>query len=156
MIWWRVFAWAAPLAMVPVAASAQDGATDTRVVRGLAVDSVSGRPLEGVVMYLDGRRDEFFTGPEGHIRIAGVRRRDSTLVLRRIGYVPRRVHIPDSESPLAIDLGTVTIRPVATQLDRIAVEAEEVIRYPQLEAFYRRKQSATGGTFITRDRKSVV
>jgi hypothetical protein len=136
---------------MPVATSAQEGARAERVVRGLVVDSVSGRPLDGVVMYLDGRRDEFFTGADGHIRISGLRRRDSTLVLRLIGYVPRRVPIPDSEAPLAIDLGTVTLRPIATQLDRIAVEAEEVIRYPQLEAFYRRKQSATGGTFITRE-----
>src|SRR5207253_2091301 len=77
--------------------------------------------------------------------------RDSVLVIRRIGYVPLRVPLPRMNSPLAMDLGALALRPVATKLDKIAVETEEVSRFPQLAAFYRRKQNNTGGAFITRE-----
>ena len=141
----------ATLFAASIPAMAQDApAMSERVVRGIIVDSISGRPLGGVAMYFDGRRDEFYSGSEGEFRIAGVHRRDSVLVVRRIGFVPLRVGIPKVESPLAIDLGSLHLRPVATKLDQIAVEAEEVERYPLLAAFYRRKQNSVGGTFITR------
>ncbi len=122
-----------------------------RVIRGLVVDSVSKNPIRGVLMYFDGRRDEYTSGSEGQFRIAGVRRSDTVVVLRRIGYVPLRVQIPEIESLLAIDMGALLLKPVATKLDQIAVEAEEVSRYPLLAAFYRRKQNSIGGAFITRE-----
>jgi hypothetical protein len=117
----------------------------------LVVDSLSGRPVGGAVLYFDGRRDEFYTGSEGQFRIAGVRPQDQVLVVRRIGFVPLRVHVPDTSSILAIDLGALALHAVATKLDRIEVEAEEVDRFPQLAAFYRRKQNNTGGAYITRE-----
>jgi hypothetical protein len=50
------------------------------------------------------------------------------------------------------DVGVLHLRPVATALDRIAVEAEEMRRYPQLVGFYDRKDDLTGlGHFITRE-----
>src|SRR5439155_17455233 len=59
--------------------------------------------------------------------------------------------IPASASASVIDVGQVKLGPIATQLDRIAVEAEEVRRYPQLEDFYRRKHEGIAGEFITRE-----
>jgi hypothetical protein len=51
-----------------------------------------------------------------------------------------------------VDVGTVYLRPVATVLDRIAVVAEEVRRYPQLVGFYDRKAYLSGlGHFFTRE-----
>src|SRR3989338_8712713 len=135
---------------IPVRLAAQDIPAD-RVLRGLIVDSVSRRPVSGAVVYFEGRRDEFHSGSEGQFHIPGVHVRDTVLVIRRIGYVPLRVSLPKTDSPLAVDLGALPLRPVATQLDRIAVETEEVARFPQLAEFYRRKQSANGGAFVTRE-----
>jgi hypothetical protein len=131
---------------------AQDaGSTQGRVVRGLVTDSLSGRPVGGAAFYFEGRRDEFYSGSEGQFRIAGVRPQDQVLVVRRIGFVPLRIRVPDTASLLAIDLGALALRPVATKLDQIAVEAEEINRFPQLAAFYRRKQNNTGGAYVTRE-----
>ncbi|MBI4421896.1 MAG: hypothetical protein HY560_13815 [Gemmatimonadetes bacterium] len=132
-------------------ASAQVIAPAERAVTGVIVDSVSGHPLSGVVLYFTGRGDEYFSSGDGRFRIPGIGLRDTTLVVRRIGFVPRRVAVPASPSAMAMDIGSVLLRPVATQLDRIAVETEEVARYPQLSEFYRRKQSGVAGVFVTRE-----
>lgn len=123
-----------------------------RAVSGTVVDSINGRPLSGAVLYLDGSRDEHRSGSNGRFLLEGVPAGSRTLVVRRIGYVPARVSVPDSPSASSVDVGTVPLRPVATELDRIAVEAEEVRLFPHMSDFYRRKQDKLpGGTFITRD-----
>lgn len=48
-------------------------------------------------------------------------------------------------------MGRIYLRPIATELDRITVEAEEVRLFPQLADFYRRKQEGFAGQFITRE-----
>src|SRR6185503_3826580 len=135
----------------PLTAAAQEGTPLDRVVHGVVFDSVGQQPLGGVTFYFDGRKDEFASASGGQFRIAGVRPRDSVLVLRRIGFVPLRVMIPQPGEGVAVDLGVLRMKPVATKLDRIAVEAEEVTRFPLLADFYRRKQNNTGGSFITRE-----
>ncbi|MBI4502603.1 MAG: hypothetical protein HY700_15765 [Gemmatimonadetes bacterium] len=147
---WLGLAIVASVGLAPGWLTAQETAAG-RVLRGIIVDSVSQRPVGGAVMYFEGRRDEFYSGSEGQFHIPGVGFRDTVMVVRRIGYVPLRVAVPRTDSPLAVDLGELALRPVATKLDRIAVEAEEVSRFPQLSEFYRRKQRATGGVFITRE-----
>lgn len=122
-----------------------------RVVNGVVFDSVGQRPLGGAVLYFQGRRDEIRTESDGRFHLAEVRPEDSVLVVRRIGYVPVRVSIAPDPATVAVDLGLVRMRPVATRLDRIAVEAEEVERFPLLAGFYRRKQAGRVGFFATRE-----
>lgn len=133
----------------PGAAGAQ---TPDRLWNGVVFDSVSGEPVGNATLYIHGRRDEFFADSYGRFRITGVRPQDTVLVVRRIGYVPARVTVPYvATAGLAIDLGAVHMRAAATRIDQIAVEVEEVNRYPQLMDFYRRKQAGRPGVFLTRD-----
>ncbi|MBI4421897.1 MAG: carboxypeptidase regulatory-like domain-containing protein [Gemmatimonadetes bacterium] len=133
-------------------AAAQVIAPVDRTVAGLVRDSVSGRPLSGAVLYVASRRDEHRSGGDGRFRIEHTTPQDTVLIARRIGYVPRRIGVPHSVSATLIDVGEVYLRPVATELDRIAVEAEELRLYPHLADFYRRKQEELpGGEFITRE-----
>lgn len=137
--------------LVGSAAAAQILAPAERVVTGLVLDSVSGRPLPRALLYFEGTTEEFRSGADGRFRIEGVRPLDTMMVVRQIGYVPVRLPVPFSISAAVVDVGSVWLRPVATKLDVIAVEAEQVRRYPQLEDFYRRKQLGLPGFFMTPD-----
>lgn len=128
-----------------------EGQVPDRIVSGVVSDSLSGEPVATATIYIQGRRDEFTTDSYGRFRIPGVHTGDTLLVIRRIGYVPARVAVPTAVTGLAVDLGAVRMRAVATRLDQIAVEVEEVNRYPQLADFYRRKQANRPGVFITRE-----
>lgn len=127
------------------------GAQAERAVTGVVMDSVSGKPVRSSVLYFDSDRVEYHGDRDGRFSIAGLSIADTVLVVRSIGYVPRTVGIPFSGSAGSFDVGEVYLKPVATKLDQIAVEAEEVRLHPQLADFYRRKQDALPGTFITRD-----
>src|ERR1051326_2251438 len=127
-------------------------AAQERVVFGQVIDSVSARPLGGVSTYFTTNRLEYHPGGDGLFTLHGDLTRDSVLVVRRIGYVPRTVIVSELADLPIVDVGTVYLRPVATRLDEIAVITEEVRRYPQLEGFYDRRKHLTGlGHFFTRD-----
>lgn len=139
-------------AVACLAISVPLGAQDApqRDVSGIVIDSVSGRALRSAVAYFDGG-EELTAGAAGQFTFRRVSAGDSVFVVRAIGYVPRRIMVPPS-SAASIDLGRIALRPVATRLDEIAVEAEAVRQYPQLGDFYRRKQEGwPSATFITRD-----
>jgi hypothetical protein len=129
------------------------GGGQGRVVGGQVLDSVSGRPLGGADVYFTTLPGQGRTDGAGRFRLEGHSVRDSLLVVRHIGYVPRTVAVtPDAPVLATIDIGSIYLRPVATQLDRIAVEVEEIRRYPQLDGFYTRKKNLTGlGHFLTRE-----
>ncbi|MBI4502402.1 MAG: carboxypeptidase regulatory-like domain-containing protein [Gemmatimonadetes bacterium] len=124
-----------------------------RIVGGTVVDSVTGRPLSLADVYFTTLPGQGRTDDNGRFRLQGHSPRDSVVVIRRIGYVPRTVAVTPHAPVLAtIDIGAVYLRPVATELDKIAVEAEEVRRYPQLDGFYVRKKNLSGlGSFYTRE-----
>ncbi len=135
-------------------AGAGSVAAQHRWVGGVVLDSVSGKPLVGVEAYFTtAMPSQNRTDSEGRFRLTAASINDSVVVVRRIGYVPRTIIV----SPLApilatMDIGAVYLRPVATELDRIAVEVEEVRRYPVLDGFYQRKANLSGlGHFMTRD-----
>lgn len=138
------------VSLLAVPALAQGPATE-RLVTGMVFDSISGRALSDAVFYVLGRRDEHKSDSYGRFRVPGVDFQDTVLVVRRIGFVPLYVAVPASQSAIAVNLGTIQLKPVATELDRIAVEAEVVERYPQLTDFYRRKQAGRAGYFAVRD-----
>src|SRR5437867_1555357 len=114
------------------ALSAQEAAPVERSVAGLVVDSLSGKAVRGAVLYFDASRVEHQSGRDGRFSIEHVSTSDTLLVVRSIGYVPAFVVVPPSASASAIDLGRVMVRPVATRLDQIAVEAEAVRRDPHM------------------------
>ncbi len=118
-----------------------------RTVSGVVVDSLSGRAIASAEVYFGRDGDVTESGPDGRFKVqAG--EADTVVVVRRIGYVPVRLRIAASVSATIIDVGRITLRPVATKLDRIQVEAEEVRLYPELADFYRRRHSLPGH-FIT-------
>jgi hypothetical protein len=124
----------------------------TRTVFGLVLDSLSGRPLDRAEVYFATLVGRARTGVDGRFRLEDIAARDSILVVRRIGYVARTVLVPPATTARMVDVGPVYLRPVATWLDAIAVEAEEVRRYPVLEGFYQRRRVLRGlGHFFTRE-----
>jgi hypothetical protein len=137
------------LAAIP--AGAQVVAPAERTVSGVVIDSLNGKPLGGVSVFLPGRRDAVTLGGDGKFSLQRLTLRDTLLVFRRIGYVPASAPVLPSADASVIDIGTVRMRPVATPLDRVAVEADEVRIYPHLGDFYRRKQLRLAGHFITRE-----
>jgi hypothetical protein len=139
------------LAIAAILAASALGAQE-RVVFGQVIDSVSAQPLGGVSTYFTTNRLEYHTGADGQFTLHGDLTRDSVLVVRRIGYVPRTVVVSELARLPIVDVGLVYLRPVATVLDKIAVVTEEVRRYPQLMGFYDRKANLSGlGHFFTRE-----
>ena len=130
---------------VPLAAQEQG-------VTGILLDSVSRRPLEGASVYFTTLPGENRTDSWGRFRLRVSSWRDTLMVARRIGFVPTTFTVHLLPGVAVSDLGYLQLRPVATKLDQIAVQTEEVRRYPQLEAFYLRKDKLLGlGHFLTRD-----
>src|SRR3954471_2801705 len=90
-----------------------------RVVYGQVIDSVTGEPLRGTSAYFTTSRLETHSDDDGLFLLHGDTRRDSVLVVRRIGFVPRSVIVSPLTNLPVVDIGTVYLRPVATQLDEI-------------------------------------
>lgn len=123
-----------------------------RTVFGLVFDSLSGRPLGRAEVYFTTAVSQTRSAADGRFWLQGGSTRDSVLVVRRIGFVPRSVVVTPWARLPAVDVGRVYLRPVATELDEILVVAEEVRRFPVLDGFYQRKYHLAGlGHFFTRD-----
>jgi hypothetical protein len=121
-------------------------------VTGIILDSVSRRPLEGASVYFTTLPGENRTGPDGRFRLRVSAPGDTLMVARRIGFVPTTFTVHLIPGIPVSDVGFLQLRPVATKLDEIAVEAEQVRRFPVLEGFYQRKANLEGlGHFFTRD-----
>jgi hypothetical protein len=123
-----------------------------RGLTGVVLDSVSRRPLEGASVYFTTAEGESRTGSDGRFRLQVGNSRDTLMVVRRIGFVPSTFPVHLAAGAMVSDVGYLQLRPVATKLDQIAVEAEQVRRFPQLEGFYARKDAMHGlGHYMTRD-----
>ncbi len=130
---------------------AQVGVPTERTVTGVVVDSISGKTIRGARLFLDQARVEVQSGRDGRFVLEHGAMGDSLLVVHSVGYVPALLVVPPSRSAAEVDIGRVLMRQVATRLDQIAVEAEEVRVFPQLVDFYRRKQEGVPGDFFTRE-----
>src|SRR5947208_15064046 len=97
-----------------------------RVVFGQVIDSVSAHPLGGVSTYFTTNRLEYHTGGDGLFTLHGDLARDSVLVVRLIGYVPRTVIVSALARLPLVDVRIVYLRPVATGRYKIAVATEHV------------------------------
>ncbi len=135
---------AAVLGAAPLTAQVAGPAAVT--ITGTVVDSLTGKPLRGAEFYFNRETERHRAGRDGRIVVVRPVSESDVLVVRVIGYVPRLFSLGTG----SVDLGTIALRPVATQLDRIAVEAEEVRLFPYMEGFFRRKTEGVQGQFITR------
>jgi len=123
-----------------------------RGLTGIVLDSVSRRPLEGASVYFTTAEGENRTGSDGRFRLRVGTARDTLMVVRRIGFVPSTFPVHLAPGAMVADVGYLQLRPVATRLDQIAVEAEQVRRFPQLDGFFARKTQMQGlGNYLTRD-----
>lgn len=121
-----------------------------RLITGRVVDSLSRRGLAGAEVYRELGRVTIPTDGNGWFRFVGRGPLDTVLVVRRIGYVPKRFVMHPSATA-EVDVGAILLKAAATPLDRITVEAEEVRFYPNLEGFYRRKGLGLAGFYLTRE-----
>src|SRR5215831_8778587 len=78
-----------------------------RVIFGQIIDSVTGNPLAGAQAYFTTIRSDVHSGNDGLFALRGDNRRDSVLVVRRIGYVPRSIVISPLTNLPVVDVGTV-------------------------------------------------
>ena len=120
-------------------------------IAGTVVDSVTGKSLRGAVAYFTSGTKQSETDRNGTFKLERRTALDTVVVVRAIGYLPVYIRIPLSSAAATVDVGTIGVRPVATRLEEIAVETEEVRRFPRAEEFYQRKQQGIAGEFITRD-----
>jgi outer membrane receptor protein involved in Fe transport len=113
---------AAPLALVPEAASAQQPAPRTGRITGRVVDAKTGTGLTDVGVQVVGTTIGTMSGVDGRFTINGVAAGTATLQARRIGYAPKTVTgiaVPAGGAVAQdIALGTATV-----QLQAVAVTA---------------------------------
>lgn len=118
-------------------------------VTGIVVDSISGRPLEGVRVVLVDLRVSTVTDSKGSFQFYGLQSGQHTLTARRLGYEPAAIRFQlNAAVSRQADLGTLRLASAPVELDPIVVEAEIIANYPQMEGFFRRMKSEHG-TFLT-------
>jgi hypothetical protein len=116
---------------------------------GTVRDSVSGNPVGGADVSLVGEGIGTLTTGNGHVELNGVASGVHTIVVRRVGFQPGAAEFEIAlTSNSRVDMGTIMLLPVATELDPILVEAEEARQTLHLTGFLQRQRSEKG-TFIT-------
>jgi len=72
-------------------------------------------------------------------------------MVRRWGYVPALVTIPEGIAGTETDLGATSMRQLKTDPDRAAAQDADVRMYPELARFYDHKARYRQGVFLTPD-----
>jgi hypothetical protein len=111
---------------------------------GTLIDTLSGKPLSGAEIFFVTDPAGQKSGKDGRF---SVKRRDgqgTTLIFRKSGYVPIRAVASETG-----DLGTLYLRPIKGDSDVVAVDAFDMLVYPGLASFYRRKRELTQAYFFT-------
>jgi hypothetical protein len=122
------------------------GADSAAVLVGRVI--AAGAPLSGVEVAIQGSQGSIMTDSAGRFRLIGLRPGRQIVLLRRLGYAPRRdtvVLAPGTQTER-----TYTLEPVPTQLDTVVTAAGEV-KYisPRLQDFENRRKRNVGGYFIS-------
>lgn len=124
----------APAPAQPVAAT----------VQGTVVDSATGVGVAGAEVRL--RDVRTLTDPAGVFRFFVPEATGDTLLVRRLGFNPRRIAVPpDSATTMRVALGAL-----AQELSPIVVQAVRPRYEGRLAGYYRRLEAGTTGQFITR------
>jgi hypothetical protein len=126
-------------------ASGQGG---SRTIKGSVVDSVRHTPVSQAVIYLGRMPTGQRTGNDGTFRVSAPER-PLVLMVRRWGYVPALIAIPEGPAAIETDLGTTSMRQLKTDADRAAAQDADVRVYPELVQFYDHKASYRQGVFLT-------
>jgi hypothetical protein len=128
----------------PVAAHAQ-----YVTVSGTVLDSITGLPVENVMVYLTDRTSTQ-TGGDGRFTLRRAPAEETLVMFRRIGYSPRALRLNlERRSGTAVDLGDITMFSVPVEVDEITIESRLVNRNPRLHDYFRRLKQGRGD-FITR------
>ncbi len=134
------------LALVPVAAGAQEGRL---VLQGHVVDP-AGRTVPGALIAAIGGTQSATAGDDGAFRLA-VGPGRHLLRVRRLGYAPRTIEVAGAVGD-TLDLA-VTLEPVPVQLSEIVVEGAERRYAAKLAGFAHRMRTSAAppSSFITRE-----
>ena len=126
------------------------GQGGSRTIKGTVVDSANHKPVPQAAIYLGRTAIGQHTGNDGTFRVSVA---DGPLVLmvRRWGYVPALVTIPEGIAGTETDLGTTSMRQLKTDSDRAAAQGADVRMYPELAQFYDHKARYRQGVFLTPD-----
>jgi hypothetical protein len=136
--------------LVLAAVDAALGQGGPRTIKGTVVDSANHKPVSQAAIYLGRIATRERTGNDGTFRVPAP---DGSLVLmvRRSGYVPSLIAIPEGTGATETDLGTTSMRPMKTDADRAAAQDADVSMYPELAQFYDHRGKYRQGVFLTPD-----
>lgn len=117
---------------------------------GMVADSLNGRMLEGVEIFIPELNVQAITGPEGAFRIEGIPSGEATVLMRHIGYdLWTRTVSLDLREPIQVDFGTVNlVRSEAYALSNVLVEGEE-FRASSIMGDFMHRRRTEKGTFFT-------
>lgn len=123
----------------------------SRTLKGSVVDSADHKPLSQVAVHLGRTITGQRTGNDGTFRVSA----DTDVVwlmVRRPGYVPVLLGVPEGAAASETDVGTIAVRQVKTDDDRAAVENLDRRVYPELRQFYdHRARYHNGAVFLAPD-----
>lgn len=139
-------AWLCALALaLALGAGPAVGQADPGTVAGLLVDSTTGQPISGALVYANGVAGAI-TDPSGAFRLGNLARGTSLLEIRRIGYAPLSLEVWVDADTLAL---RVSMFPVAIRLAEIVIEGELAVS-GALRGFEERRREGFG-RFMTRE-----
>jgi hypothetical protein len=102
------------------------------------------------VIYLGRTATGQRTGNDGTFRVSAAVG-PQVLMIRRSGFIPVLIGIPEDTLATETNVGATSIRPVKTDADRAAVQGADVEMYPELAQFYDHKARYRQGTFLPPD-----
>ena len=126
------------------------GQGGSRTIKGTVVDSANHNPVSQAAIYLGRTATGQRTGHDGTFRISAAVG-PLVLMVRRWGYVPALVTLPEGIAGTEMDLGATSMRQLKTDPDRAAAQDADVRMYPELARFYDHKARYRQGVFLTPD-----
>ena len=121
----------------------------SRTIKGTVLDSANHKPISQATIFV-GRMTAGRTGNDGTFRVSADQ--DPTmLMVRRPGYIPAVVALPQDTAATEKNIGTLSLPPVKTDADRAVVQDADTRMFPELAAFYDHKARYRQGVFLSPD-----
>src|SRR2546422_1079639 len=121
----------------------------SRTIKGTVLDSANHKPISQATIFV-GRMTAGRTGNDGTFRVSADQ--DPTmLMVRRPGYIPAVVALPQDTAAIEKNIGTLSLPPVKTDADRAVVQDADTRMFPELAAFYDHKARYRQGVFLSPD-----
>ncbi len=126
-------------------------AAQQAVFVGVVTDSLTRDPLAGASVLVLEQGITAATDERGRFELDGVTDGDLTILIQRLGYRAGVVRIElVATRAVRVDLGSIALSPMVTELSPVVVEAEELNLKLRKVGFFRRMGSEKG-TFLTRE-----